>query len=163
GPAAFEKALQDALRSFEGSTAIAAIGSDAPGTIGLALRGSGQAIYLGKLAEGGFIFGSELYALVEVARRTYQPNCETERGPGGPFSRGEVAFLDEGAAEPRLFRYDGVAVKLADKDWKRAQITTRDIDRAGFEHYLLKEISEAPTSIKKTLRGKFVIEPPSRA
>ena len=36
------------------------------------------------------------------------------------------------------------------------QITTRDIDRGAFPHYLLKEISEAPSSFRKTLRGKIV-------
>ena len=35
------------------------------------------------------------------------------------------------------------------------QITTRDIDRGDFPHYLLKEISEAPASFRKTLRGKI--------
>ncbi|MGH9288911.1 MAG: SIS domain-containing protein, partial [Acidimicrobiales bacterium] len=37
-----------------------------------------------------------------------------------------------------------------------AQITTRDIDRGPFPHFLLKEISEAPTSFRKTLRGKLM-------
>jgi glucosamine--fructose-6-phosphate aminotransferase (isomerizing) len=37
-----------------------------------------------------------------------------------------------------------------------AQITTRDIDRGHFPHYLLKEISESPGSFRKTLRGKLV-------
>ena len=37
-----------------------------------------------------------------------------------------------------------------------ASITTRDIDRGDSPHYLLKEISEAPSSFRKTLRGKLV-------
>ena len=37
-----------------------------------------------------------------------------------------------------------------------AQITTRDIDRGDAPHFLLKEISEAPASFRKTLRGKLV-------
>ena len=36
-----------------------------------------------------------------------------------------------------------------------AEITTRDIDRGGYPHFLLKEISEAPESFRKTLRGKI--------
>ena len=36
------------------------------------------------------------------------------------------------------------------------QITTRDIDRGDFPHFLLKEITEAPASFRKTLRGKLV-------
>ena len=37
-----------------------------------------------------------------------------------------------------------------------AEITTRDVDRRGFRHFLLKEISESPSSVRKTLRGKLV-------
>src|SRR5206468_4022833 len=37
-----------------------------------------------------------------------------------------------------------------------AEITPRDVDRAGFAHFLLKEVSEAPESFRKTLRGKVV-------
>ena len=36
------------------------------------------------------------------------------------------------------------------------QITTRDIDRGDYPHFLLKEITEAPASFRKTLRGKLV-------
>jgi glucosamine--fructose-6-phosphate aminotransferase (isomerizing) len=50
--------------------------------------------------------------------------------------------------------YDGTAIPLSETDIAHAEITTRDIDRAGFPHYLLKEISEAPQSLRKTLRGK---------
>jgi glucosamine--fructose-6-phosphate aminotransferase (isomerizing) len=161
GPPAFEAAFADALRSFEGSVAVGAIGSDAPLTYALALRGSGQAIYVGRLPLGGYIFASELYGLVEVADRYYKLNGESERVPGEPLSRGDIVFLREG--QPiHVARYDGVPVVLAEKDWKRAQITTRDIDRAGFEHYLLKEITESPRSVRKTLRGKFVIAPGER-
>jgi glucosamine--fructose-6-phosphate aminotransferase (isomerizing) len=31
------------------------------------------------------------------------------------------------------------------------------VDRRGFRHFLLKEISESPTSVRKTLRGKLVV------
>ena len=36
-----------------------------------------------------------------------------------------------------------------------AEITTRDIDRADFHHFLLKELTEAPASFRKTLRGQI--------
>ena len=52
--------------------------------------------------------------------------------------------------------YDGTGLPVQPDDLQRAQITTRDIDRGEFPHYLLKEISEAPGSFRKTLRGKLV-------
>ena len=39
--------------------------------------------------------------------------------------------------------------------WSRAEITTRDIDRGDFPHFLLKEMTEAPASFRKTLRGRL--------
>ena len=35
-------------------------------------------------------------------------------------------------------------------------MTTRDIDRGDFPHFLLKELTESPDSLGKTLRGKIV-------
>ncbi|MBI3722613.1 hypothetical protein HY251_01460, partial [bacterium] len=160
----FRQAFAEALRSFEGSTAIAALSSDAPGDYGLALRGSGQALYLGLLPRGGYVFASELYGVVELAHRYYKLNGESERVAGDPRTRGEMVFLRESIGGASLaglqaLRYDGAALSLDEKkDVKVAQITTRDIDRAGFEHYLLKEITESPRSVTKTLRGKFVID-----
>ena len=43
-------------------------------------------------------------------------------------------------------------------DIRRAEITTRDIDRGSFPHFLLKEILDAPESIRKTIRGKYRVE-----
>jgi glucosamine--fructose-6-phosphate aminotransferase (isomerizing) len=54
------------------------------------------------------------------------------------------------------FGYDGTPVPVEDGELARAQITTRDIDRGRYAHFLLKEISEAPGSFRKTLRGKIV-------
>ena len=40
-------------------------------------------------------------------------------------------------------------------DVQVAQITTRDIDRGAYPHFLLKEMVEAPGSWRKTLRGRI--------
>jgi glucosamine--fructose-6-phosphate aminotransferase (isomerizing) len=45
---------------------------------------------------------------------------------------------------------------VSETELAAAQITTRDIDRGDFPHYLLKEISEAPASFRKTLRAKII-------
>ena len=53
--------------------------------------------------------------------------------------------------------YDGSAA-AGDRrpTWSTAEVTTRDIDRGDFPHFLLKEITESPDSLAKTLRGKIV-------
>jgi glucosamine--fructose-6-phosphate aminotransferase (isomerizing) len=52
--------------------------------------------------------------------------------------------------------YDGTDLPVEEDDLATAQITTRDVDRGGHAHYLLKEITQAPQSVRKTLRGKIV-------
>ena len=46
--------------------------------------------------------------------------------------------------------------RSSDDDVVTAEVTTRDINRGDAPHFLLKEISEAPLSFAKTLRGKII-------
>lgn len=155
------RAFVQAVSGFAGSTAIAALCSDDPDRVHLALRGSGQAIYVGVTDEGGFLFASELYGVVEAAPRFYK--LEGEPGEVVRLRRG--AGEDTAEAEDALSRlervgYDGAARPLDPKKLKPAPIATRDIDRAGHTHFFAKEIAQAPGSVERTLRGKFVIGPP---
>ena len=56
---------------------------------------------------------------------------------------------------PALLRRRASSPSSADECSAR-EITTRDVDRGDAPHYLLKEITEAPESFRKTLRGKIV-------
>ena len=51
--------------------------------------------------------------------------------------------------------YNGSVRPVTDADILAASITTRDIDRRGHEHFLDKELHEAPDSMRKTLRGRI--------
>ena len=55
--------------------------------------------------------------------------------------------------------YDGTELPVTPEDVQTAQITTRDIDRGAYPHFLLKEVVEAPGSWRKTLRGHIVEAP----
>src|SRR5207302_3494437 len=73
-------------------------------------------------------------------------------------TRGQVVVLD-GAQAGTLegitrLAYDGTELPVSDDDLSHATITTRDIDRGPFPHFLLKELTEAPLSFRKTLRGR---------
>ncbi len=154
-----DEAFRHAVQRMEGSVAIASASAGATGTLRLALRGSGQALYVG-LAEDAFLVASEPYGLVEVAREYVRLDGETPSDPDQPGSRGQILVLSAArAGEPAgLLRlaYDGTALPLTDKDVKRLSITTRDVDRGTQPHYLRKEIYEAPESVRKTWRGKIV-------
>ena len=53
--------------------------------------------------------------------------------------------------------YDGSPLELGDDHVKRTAITPRDIDRQHFPHYFLKEISESPVSVEKTLQNRWKV------
>ncbi len=154
------EAFRRTVATFEGSVAIAASTATAPQRLQLALRGSGQALYIG-LAEDAYIVASEPYGVVEETSRYVRMDGETPGNPDNPnASRGQIIELDSenaGTAAGMLRRaYDGTDLKVADDDVFTAEITTRDIDRGDSPHYLLKELGEAPESFGKTLRGKIV-------
>ena len=149
-------AFRLAVNDFEGSHAIAMQSSLEPGKMFLALKGSGQAIFVGINADQ-YMFSSELYGLVEVMPRFIKMNGETGNGAAG----GQIFILDQnqggGLAGITACFYDGKPIALADGLLQTAEITTRDIDRSSYPHYFLKEISESALSIKRTLRGKYRI------
>jgi glucosamine--fructose-6-phosphate aminotransferase (isomerizing) len=149
------EAFRRTVAGFEGSVAIGAASAAAPDQLFLALRGSGQALYIG-LAEDTYIVASEPYGVVEETVDYLRVDGET-LSPSG--SRGQVFVLDAAHAGElagvHRYAYDGSELPIATSDVATAQVTTRDIDRGEAPHFLLKEITEAPSSFRKTLRGKI--------
>ena len=150
-----DEAFRATVATFDGSVAIARQRRRTPDRLHLALRGSGQSLYVG-LAEDAFVVASEPYGLVEETPHYLRMDGETTHGqvivldrPGRRHARGSA----------RACRYDGAPTAGGEcRELRTAEITTRDIDRAGFPHFLLKEISEAPSSFRKTLRGKIAAD-----
>ncbi len=151
-----QEAFVSTVQTFDGSVAIGLSAAEAPDDLFFALRGSGQALYIG-LAEDAFVVASEPYGVVEETSKYLRMDGEAPGGVDG--SSGQVVVLSrQGAGElsgiTRL-SYDGTVLPISEDEIQVAEITTRDIDRGDFPHFLLKEISEAPLSIRKTLRGKI--------
>ena len=149
------EAFRRTVAGFEGSVAIGAATASRPEALYLALRGSGQALYVG-LTDDCFIVASEPYGVVEETATYLRIDGET---PSASGSRGQVFVLDGSlagqlAGVTRL-AYDGSPLPLDASHVATAQVTTRDIDRGDAPHFLLKEIREAPESFRKTLRGKI--------
>ena len=139
------EAFRRTVNEFDGSVAIGVASAEAPSQLFLALRGSGQGLYIG-LADDCYIVASEPYGVVEETARYVR--LDGEHG-------GEIVMLD-GANAGELdgivrIAYDGSPLPVS-----ATEVTTRDINRGDFPHFLLKEISEAPLSFAKTLRGKIV-------
>ncbi len=155
-----DEAVRSTVTMFEGSVAIGLSTAIAPADIHLALRGSGQGVFVG-LAEDAFVVASEPYGVVEDSDVYLRMDGETPADPDNPTaSQGQVIRLSGAMAGDRAgvsrWSYDGSELPVGRDEWKRPSVTTRDIDRGDAPHFLLKEISESPTSFRKTLRGRLV-------
>ena len=157
------EAFRRTVAECEGSVAVAACTAGSPDRLRLALRGSGQALYVG-FAQDAFIVASEPYGVVEETSRYLRMDGEAVAGGGNSSTgRGQIVELDAGRAGllegVDRQSYGGSRLPVASEELATATITTRDIDRGDYRHYLLKEISEAPGSFRKTLRGRIIDAP----
>lgn len=154
-----QEAFLKSVREFEGSVSICLSSSLQPNLTYLALKGSGQSLFVG-LCRHGYIFASEMYGLVEQTDRYLRMDGTYEAVPGDSEGLGQIFVIDQnktGLEGIRAFSADGAPLPLTEKNIRKAEITTRDINRGEHSHFLLKEIFDAPDSISKTLQGKYYI------
>ncbi len=144
-----EEAFRLAVNDFQGSHAISMHTDLAPGKLFLARKGSGQALFIG-IGKDHYIAASELYGVVEETQSFFKLNGER---------RGQILVLDQnspgGIDGIGSTTYDGTPIEINAARIQTSEITGRDIDRQNFPHYFLKEISEAPSSVEKTLQNKW--------
>jgi glutamine---fructose-6-phosphate transaminase (isomerizing) len=160
-----EEAFRLAVCDFEGSHAIAMHTSLAPGKFFLAQKGSGQAVFVG-LAGDHYLPTSEVYGFVEQTDSFIKMHGEkVVQGPKGPI-QGQIFILDQkspgGLAGIKAMTYEGTPIQLNAEDIQHTRITSRDIDRQNFPHYFLKEISESPVSVARTLHNRWKIDTEGR-
>ena len=160
--AGIEEAFRLAVNDFKGSHAISMHTDRAPGKLFLAQKGSGQAIFIG-LSPDHYMPASEVYGFVEETSRYLKLDGEKQiQGQRGP-TQGQIFILDqEGGGDLAGIKacyYDSTPIELSESDIKHTEITSRDIDRQGYSHYFLKEISESPASVAKTLENRWKIKP----
>jgi len=160
GPSGDLEAFRQTVQNLDGSIAIIANTGLQPEKLYMALRGSGQGLYVG-LSDEAYVVASEPYGLVETADSYLRLNGEilpnrnvSVSGPGEIVS----VSLNKPVAVESLKRiaYDGTPLPIEDNEFTQSEITTRDIDRRNFSHFLLKEIYESPDSFEKTLRGNLL-------
>jgi glucosamine--fructose-6-phosphate aminotransferase (isomerizing) len=156
-----EEAFRLAVNDFDGSHAISMHTDLAPGRIFLAQKGSGQAIFVG-LADEHYMPTSEVYGFVEETSRYLKLDGETVVEGRQGQTQGQIFILDQATAGGldgiTAMYYDSTPLQLNQADIKHTEINSRDIDRQGFPHYFLKEISESPVSVEKTLLNRWKIK-----
>lgn len=150
-----EDAFRRTVQQFDGSVAIGAICALEPSMLMLALRGSGQTLCVG-VTEDMYIVASEPYGVVEVTPSYLRMDGEAISDVDG--SHGQLVVLDADCAGDtnriRRLTYAGAELPVDPEELVRTDITTRDIDRGSYRHFFLKEISESPITMRKTLRGR---------
>jgi len=156
-----EEAFRLAVNDFEGSHAISMITDLAPGKLFLAQRGSGQAIFVG-IAEDHYMAASEVYGLVEEASVFLKMDGEKETEGESGRTKGQIFILNQNTAGGldgiKAIYYNKTPVAIGEDTIKHTAITTRDIDRQDFPHYFLKEITESPLSVERTLYNRWKIK-----
>jgi glutamine---fructose-6-phosphate transaminase (isomerizing) len=133
-----EEAVIDALALVEGTYGIAVISSRDPDKIVAARKGSPLLIGIG---EGENFVASDVAAILQHTR--------------------QVVYLDD--REMAIVTRDGYRVCDLDAQTVKKGVSRIDwdldqIEKGGFDHFMLKEIFEQPQTIQNTMLGRLVTE-----
>lgn len=155
------EAFRLAVNDFRGSHAVSMHTDLAPGKLFLAQKGSGQAVFVG-LAENHYMPASEVYGFIEETSSYLKAEGEKIVEGRNGKTQGQIFILNQesqgGLDGIRAMFYDGTPIELSEKDIKHTEIMSRDIDRQTFPHYFLKEISESPVSVERTLQNRWKVK-----
>ena len=133
-----EEAVRQALTQVVGTYGLAIISAAAPDLLIAARNGSPLILGVG---EGEYFIGSDAAPLVEHTR--------------------QVVYLNDG--EMVVVRRGGYTVKTTDnvqltKEIHQLEWDLGEIEKGGYEHFMLKEIMEQPTSLEDCMRGRVSTE-----
>ncbi|GIH80164.1 glutamine--fructose-6-phosphate transaminase (isomerizing) [Planobispora longispora] len=130
-----EEAVRTALKRVVGTYGIAVLDSERPGEVVVARNGS--PIVLG-IGEKEMFAASDVAALVRYTRQVVH------------LEDGELAVLKADGFHTFASDARETAKEPLTVDWE-----TANYDTGGYEHYLLKEISEQSETVARTLRGRL--------
>ncbi len=134
-----EDAVAAALRAIDGAYGIAVLSSRDPNKIVVARNGSPLLIGVGK--NGEMLAGSDAAAVIALTR--------------------EVVYLDDG--DYAVLQPDGYSTyQLEGTEVSRSvhEVTwnVEALEKGGYEHFMLKEIFEQPSSLRDVMRGRLLEE-----
>ncbi len=133
-----EEAVVAALRKVEGTFGIAVVSSRDPEKIVAARKGSPLLIGIG---DGEYFLASDASAILAHTR--------------------EVVYLDDGdlcVLTPDGYRVMDINSTPLRRSVERIEWDLAAIERGGFDHFMLKEIFEQPTTVENTMRGRLIME-----
>ncbi len=128
-------AVQLALSQVEGTYGIAVICKDQPREIVAARKGS--PLVLGRGKNENFV-ASDVAAVLRYTNQVVY------------LEEGEMAVIRQHDFDVTTIENVKVTPQIQEVEW-----TLEQIEKGGFEHFMLKEIFEQPTTIKNALRGRL--------
>ena len=136
----FPEAVRSALNEVYGAYAITVMHDDFPGLLVVARLGSPLAIGLG---DNEYFIASDASPFVEFTK--------------------EAIYLEEGHMAT-ISLGDGVEIRSIKDNQKispavrELKLSLEQIEKGGYEHFMLKEIFEQPKSIHDTMRGRLLVD-----
>ncbi len=133
-----EKAVAAAVRLLTGTYGIAVISSDDPAKIVGARHGSPLVV---GICDSEYLLASDVSAIIRHTNQVVYLDDE------------EMVVLTPAGIHTTTIREETIAKKVETVDWDLEMI-----EKAGFPHFMLKEIFEQPQSLRNTLRGRLLPE-----
>ena len=132
------EAVRQALTQIRGAYGIVIVSEEEPDQIIAARNGSPLLLGIG---EGENFIASDASPLIEYTRQVVYLND------------GEMAIVRRDGYEVMSIEGAAVDKKVYELNWD-----IEEIEKGGYEHFMLKEIMEQPESIENTLRGRINLE-----
>jgi glucosamine--fructose-6-phosphate aminotransferase (isomerizing) len=130
------QAVKNTIKHLEGAYALGVINKDDANTLITCRKGSPLVIGVGI---GEYFIASDVTALLPVTQRFIF------------LEEGDVAEITTNS----LVIYDHND-QVVERPIKESSLKADAVDKAGYRHYMLKEIYEQPRAIAETLEGRFI-------
>jgi len=143
-----EQAVAAALTQVEGTFGIAVLSQADPGKIVVARRSAPLLLGLGENGDHAMWVASDVAAILDHTRQVVYLEDD------------EIAILQEGRQETLDLKSIGSPGGLTriEKEISRVAWDLERIERAGYPHFMLKEIHEQPNTVRDATRGRLLEE-----
>jgi glucosamine--fructose-6-phosphate aminotransferase (isomerizing) len=134
-----EEAVRAALQQVEGTYGLAILSNLDPDKIVVARRGSPLLLGIGEVGE--YFVASDVAAILAHTRRVIY------------LDDGEMAVLTREGYQTFSLRGSAISKEVDDVTWD-----LDEIEKGGYEHFMLKEIIEQPETLRNAMRGRLLEE-----
>jgi glucosamine--fructose-6-phosphate aminotransferase (isomerizing) len=133
-----ERAVGAALRDVEGTYGLVVMCASEPGVLVGARNGSPLVV---GIADGEYYLASDVAAVIEHTRQVIY------------LDDGEMAVLTPDGFHTATIAHERVEKEVHDVDWDLSQI-----EKGGYDHFMLKEIMEQPDAVRNATRGRLLVD-----